>query len=276
MTPAFLLKNFTADDGYLYVFDRRAPERGVFRAEPKSVFAEKHLYSRIGKDGTRDPQLEIEFAELESRAAPLIRERIIDQIRSGKNVKLDSVERHILYLFWYVQWKRPPDFHEHLFDEGEFNRIVEESLNHFESLARPLTENERENFSDPETRSKMLKNARLDALRMITPGVIDVLKQVGVNFVQIERMNRSFIIGSNPVVKLTTNRHKTPGQPEVEVWFPVAHDIAMLWFGTNKDIRTKPITEDRHIRFLNEMVARQSRRIAGRSKRLVQSLIDPR
>jgi Protein of unknown function (DUF4238) len=66
------MRRFTTTNGRLFFFDKSRPEKGVLESTPGGLFVEKHLYSSIAKDGTRDAALEKQFSKLEDRAHPMV------------------------------------------------------------------------------------------------------------------------------------------------------------------------------------------------------------
>jgi hypothetical protein len=60
--------------------------------------------------------------------------------------------------------------------------------------------------------------------------------------------------------------------PEVEVYFPIAFDVAVVSVGTRSDLRFVQLREDRDIRYINEGIFVGSTMIAARSRDLVASL----
>jgi hypothetical protein len=72
-----LQSRFTDDRGRIYVFNKKAPENGVFETTPTNAFVQRHIYSFVNKDGTKDPTLERFYADLEGRANKII-EKIVD------------------------------------------------------------------------------------------------------------------------------------------------------------------------------------------------------
>ncbi len=100
-----------------------------------------------------------------------------------------------------------------------------------------------------------------------------VLEGTGIALVVIRKANKSFVIGSRPVVKFTTHSETRLGHPEVELWLPIAHDVAICVIpGRGKEV-VLTLDDDRKIRSFNLAVLGQSTMIAGRSEALVKSLV---
>lgn len=270
-----ILKRFTNHQGQLYFFDKRVPEKGVLTSTPKNLFLEKHIYTRFDKQGVKDVTLEGDFAKLESEADQII-EKIITAARKGLTPNLNANEKSTWDLFSYYQWKRVPDVHGSSDILGDFESHVQEILSEFESTIRPLTDEERQDLQDPDVLARLKQNAKVMAVAAPGQDVQDVLSQKGLGITVIPNPNKSFVIGSFPIVKLTLPGRAHLADPSVEVWFPIASDVAItpaLSRGTEKLIQ---FSEAHHIRYINVSIFKQSTVIAGRSRAQIVSLANPR
>ena len=71
--PKMLLQNFTDDNGRLYVFDRRLPEKGVRISSPKQAFVENNMYLQYAYGGgEKDYSIEHSLSQLEGYASLVI------------------------------------------------------------------------------------------------------------------------------------------------------------------------------------------------------------
>ncbi len=270
--PQMLLKRFTDENGKLYHYVKHPDVQEVLYKYPNNVFFEKHYYAFYDDDNNKDNSLEKKFAKLEGEVDQIL-EKIVTLVRSGKKPGLSSDEKQLLDQFTYYQWKRTPDA-KHLGNKTNIDEALEYSLQEFDRLYGPLSDSLRvqaENIIKDET---VQHNARV--LAVADPGhdVLDHLDKCGLGFAIISNPKKSFIIGSLPIAKFTLPNHTHIRDPKVEVWFPVASDIALLpappWpKGEEKIIN---ISMDQHIRKINEAIASQSTLIAGRSKELISSL----
>lgn len=270
-----ILKRFTNHQGQLYFFDKRVPEKGVLTSTPKNLFLEKHIYTQFDKQGVKDVTLEGDFAKLESEADQII-EKIITAARKGLMPNLNANEKSTWDLFSYYQWKRVPDFHGSSDILGDFESHVQEVLSEFESTIRPLTDEERQDLQDPDVLARLKQNAKVMAVANPGQEVQDVLSQKGLGITIIPNPNKSFVIGSFPTVKLTLPGRTHLADPSVEVWFPIASDVAVtpaLPRGTEKLVQ---FNEAHHIRYINTSIFKQSTVIAGRSRAQIASLANPR
>jgi len=143
---------------------------------------------------------------------------------------------------------------------------------------RPLTSREQQFInilSEPEQQNRLKQNVKVGALRIGGPLVLEALGNKGLGVARVMSAKKSFIIGSFPILKLTNDNRAHLSDPTVEVWLPIAHDIAITPFFTKGKEKLVSI-DDRNIRKLNEAITRQSTIIAGRSEKLIRSLISQR
>jgi hypothetical protein len=158
--------------------------------------------------------------------------------RWGNNGTRDfSIENGLAVLSWFIasQQARVPDFQDSVASDTEFEEIAHRTAGTIEAVGVLPT---------PAEREKLLSSGGL--------------------IVRITKHNKSFVIGSRPVVR--------PGRMHIEdatgqAWLPIAHDVAVLLFAGNGGPASIEI-----IRWLNEALFKQSTFVAGRSNKLLASL----
>lgn len=267
--PQLLLRRFCDEKGKLYFFDKRFSSRGILRASPRDLFVEKHLYSSINADGSRDARLENQFCELES-ATNLIIRKIIDASCAGKTPRLTSTEKWTWDNFVYKQWTRVPERHAESLEY--FDEAFEKSIDEFERRIRPLTPAERASLQEPKVIARIKQNARVDSLASPSGLAVQALNSRGLVVVHIAQPKRSFITGSFSVIKLTYPDRSALTDPTVEVWLPISSQTAICSAGSAGEERLIQSVEDRHIKAINEAIFKQSTVIASHSLKLIQSL----
>ena len=120
---------------------------------------------------------------------------------------------------------------------------------------------------------RMWENARSEILRIENPVEYEVLsqQQVGVGVIRKPKPRRSFVIGSNPFLKLAHPVQAHLGNPAVDSWLPLTRDVAVTFCSPERD---KPVAQrDRHIESMNRIAFDQSSVIAGCSRELIESLV---
>lgn len=256
--PKMLLKNFTDKDGKLHFFDRRFEERRILKTTPGALYRERDLYVVCDEYGNKDDSAEDLFAEFEGKAAPLL-DGIITAVRDGKEPELSSSERATLDRYVYFQWARVPDTADYVLghtlkrmslEDPEIRNLSPEELVEFgkgvnvESLVGDVTE----------PRDRMLS----------------VLRGKRLAFVVIRKKNKSFVVGSNPVLQVFPERSDFGPEPFQAMWLSLAYDVAVAYGEGEGGLME--FREDRELRRFNKEVFNQSQAIAGRSNKLIASL----
>lgn len=270
--PKMLQKHFLNDSEGLWTFDSRHPKRGVWAGQTDGLLLEGHLYSHINSDGSKDLELETWFSRLESHAAPIV-EKIIARAAKQQVPELTTEERKTWDVFMYQQFRRVPDFYGSLLTTEEYQRQVQQFLTEFHAKVRPVTNRERSDLLDPVAMKRSYRNLRVSTLKTGSENVLDIMAGRGLAVVRIPNPNKSFVLGSRPVIKLTHPDTSALGDERVELWLAISADI-MVGLGPIGRRELIVGISDRNIRFINEGVAAQSSQIVGRSRHLIGSLQD--
>ena len=263
-------KRFAAPDGILYVFDKRFPHKGVEGRTPRNLFVEGDFYTQFDDKGNKDVSVETEFlAPLEGKASPVI-ERIVSAARRGDPPNLSPDEKDVWVRFSYNQFVRVPEKREKYKEE-----ILEGIRNEIDFIRqfRPFTDRELSILDDEETMERLWRNSSVQNARVTSVKVAGVLseKRIGVAVIRNPKPRRSFVIGSNPVVKMSHPERSHLADPTVEVWLPLARDVAVTPCPGERD---KVVSaNDRHIREINKSIFQQSTVVAGCSRGIIESLL---
>lgn len=268
-----LLRRFCDNAGRLWYYNKKAPHIGVASGTPQALFYENHFYT-LNEGGVRDTSLESYFSQLEGEANTVI-EKICTAARAGRQPGLTVSEKRVWDLFFYFQWKRTPDSISSTMSYAEFEKSLGESVAEFEQRFRPLTDEERGRILSEAGKKRLRENARVKAIG--DPGAVvqTVLNNMGIGIAVLRKPNKSFVIGSKPVVKLTPPGETRLGQPGVEVWLPIAADVAVCVLPERGKEIVKTLDDDRWLRGFNAAILRDSTLIAGRSEVLIKSLASP-
>jgi Protein of unknown function (DUF4238) len=271
-----LLERFADENGKLFFFSKQFPAKGVLATTPRNLFCQKHTYTAKDKHGAMDVRLERSYAELEGLATAII-EKIVTSARHGHKANLTTQERDIWDFFFYNQWKRVPDFQRKFFETEKFGSQLTNATAAFEAQFRPLTPDEERDLQDPLWLERVKQNAKIHALTRSSPRILAFLKDKGLGIAVIRKPGKSFVIGSFPVVKLAYSGRQHPADPTVEIWLPVAHDVAVspAPFPSPEEVLIE-IHDDSPVRAINTAIFKQSTAIAGRSQRLIASLVRSR
>ncbi|MDE0071895.1 MAG: DUF4238 domain-containing protein [Caldilineaceae bacterium] len=269
--PQMLLKRFANCEGKLYVFDKSHRVKGIQKKDPSNTFVRRHLYTQVEEDGTRDASVETEFlSRLESDASPVI-EKIVSAARRGGPPNLSPAERDIWVAFLYVQFKRVPERREK-HKEEIFQEILREIdfIGHF----RPFADHELSVLHDEEKMERLWRNISIQGVQkpLSKEGTeIFLEKRIGVAVIRNPKPKRSFVIGSDPIVRMSHPERSHLADATVELWLPLARDVAVSPCPGESD-RVVSVN-DRHIRAINRSVFEESTVIAACSREIVEALV---
>jgi Protein of unknown function (DUF4238) len=272
--PQMILNGFTDAAGWLHWCRHREEPNLVRRGRPIELFHKKHLYSTLSGSGIKDPAMEHILAALENEAVSVV-QAILEPTRSGKTPVLSDAQKRIWYLLFLMQWRRTPENQLSCTSDEEASRMIDEILDELRSVV-PHREDEIAAYGTPESKARTIRNVRVQSLVGFNANVIGVLEHRGISIIRITRPNKQFIIGSRPVVKLTSPGRTDLNDLKVEMWLPIAADIAVGVGQGDGEITLFETENDTPIRQLNLAIASQSAIIAAGSSALVRSISNAR
>lgn len=272
--PQMILNGFTDPDGWLHWCRHREQPATIRRARPAELFHKNHLYSTLSESGIKDPAMEHALSVLESEAVGVV-QSILGQARKDELPVLSPEQKRIWYLFFLMQWRRTPENQRANTSDAEAQRMIEEILDRLRTAA-PHRLAEIERLATPEAKARTVRNVRVQTLVQFSAEVMDVLERRGIGVLRITRPDKSFVIGSRPVVKLTMPGRTDLNDPAVEMWIPIASDMAVGVGQGNGAVSLHYLADERPIRQLNLAIASQSTTIAAGSPALVRSLANAR
>lgn len=257
--PTMLSRNFTDKDGSLYFFDKRFSEKQILKTSPERLYIERDLNIQYDEDGNMDDSAENLFATLERKTAPIFR-KIINAVRDGKEPELTSSERETLDHYSYCQWGRVPDTAYSVLDRSS-------KRNSFQDTVRGFSDDELAKFKKEVLVGSFVSNITNPSKRILL-----FLGGKSLAFVLIRKRNKSFVIGSNPVLQVFPEDGSSGGgsRPFIAFWLPIAHDVAIAYGEGEGGLME--FKKDRELRRFNETIFNQSSAIAGRSDKLIGSL----
>jgi Protein of unknown function (DUF4238) len=268
--PEMLQKRFANDQGGLWSYDSRRAEKGVRADMPGNLMLVGHLYTFVDEKGQKDISLESAFSTLESLADPIV-QKIADRVSGGKLPNLTSEERTIWDEFFLQQWRRVPDVHDSLMSEGQYLMALEEAMEKFSRTYRPVTPEERQHFLSPERIKRGRSNLRVRSLQRRSEILRDALSRRGLVFARVINPNKSIILPSRPVVKVTSADVSVLTDDRVQAWLPIAPGVVVSpGYGHIPEFIID--LSDGLVRQMNLALAVQSTQIVGRSKALITSI----
>jgi len=271
--PQFILKNFYGTKN-LHYFNKNRPDKGIEQRNKSSVFQKHHLYSIENRDGTLDPSIETwYFKDIDTQTDPIVT-KIIERVRNNELPNLSITEKKTWDRFFIDQIFRSPEQMNSTSTIDTINRIFDEDT---KVIKRLLKENKRDDlikqFNEPKFKERVKQGAIRKSLVSSRKKPLQVLGQRGLYIAKIVSRSKSFIIGSNALVRYNNSGTDNLKDETVELWFPISWDIAISPGPANKKEMILP-ARDRVIRKTNLIIARQSDEVASRSRQLLVSLLN--
>lgn len=268
--PQMILNGFTDPGGWLHWCRHREDRTLIRPARPAELFLQNHLYSTLLASGIKDPAMERFLAVLESEAVGVV-QSIIEQGRRGIVPKLTDEQKQIWYLFFSMQWRRTPETQRSSMSDDEAMRMIDENIERLR-LTLPDRIDVIEALALPDAKARVVRNVRIGTLVQFSAEVMGVLVRRGIGVLHNRRARKSFIIGSRPVVKLTMPGRTDLNETGVEMWLPIASDIAVGVGLGGGNVTLHHLDDEWPIRQLNPAIAGQSGTIAAGAKALVRSI----
>ncbi|MCX7318202.1 MAG: DUF4238 domain-containing protein [Hyphomicrobiales bacterium] len=265
--PEMLQKRFVDEAGLLHFYNKRTPEKGVQSTTPGNLHVRTHLYSKILPDGTKDVALELRYAALEGATEPIFGQLINASVR-GRTPRIPSTTREVIDHFTYEQMRRVPEFHEQIMPASDSERQIRLALDEYERRFKELTIEQRSKTLHPSSIAEFRQNARVGALSRHSPRVMRALASKSLVVARV-RSKLSFMIGSRPVVRSRGDLL----DPATEIWLPIGANVALLYIGERRENPHIYEVPDDTVRRLNNAIAAQSAMFAGRSGKLILSVI---
>jgi hypothetical protein len=218
--------------------------------------------------------MEMRLSVLETKAAEVVGE-IIAAARANKAATLSAAQKHIWYLFFLMQWRRNPETQRAVVSDADAMQMLDQIIEDTWTLL-PTRRDEIEALATPKGKERILRNVRVDVLKQLSGNVMDVLERRGITILRITTPGKRFIVGSNPIVKFTPNGHTNLNDPLVEMWLPIASDVAAGVGRGDGEVGLLFLDNHAPVRQLNSAIAGQSSIIAAASATLIRSLANPR
>ena len=136
----------------------------------------------------------------------------------------------------------------------------------------------RDRIDTDEFKYRLQLEAKVKSLETKLAESSKILSQRGLYFARIITHRKSFIIGSQPLVRIGNHGSNRLDDPKTELWYPIAHDIAVSLgsYEEKEKLFHLSLNEMKFIRNVNLQITNNSNEIAGKSIELISSLIKNR
>ena len=213
--PQFILKNFADDFERIWYVDKRKYEKKAALTHIRESFFVGNLHTLYSQDGQKNVSLEHYFRDLENAAAPVLT-NLIKKVRARELPQLSLDEKLIVDYFFFYQRQRSPDVVDPALHSPEFHADLANFVSNFEASKRDLTASERALLQSEVGLKRIRQNARVHAIGYRGDKLLRLLDEMGLGILAIRKKNKSFLIGSHSVHKVT-NRYGTKlGRPGVQ------------------------------------------------------------
>jgi hypothetical protein len=258
-----LLKHFVDDNDQLSFYQTDAPERGVRRQTPRTLFLENHLYTFTDFDGCKDFSTEAFFSELESEADSIVC-KIVENARNGKLSGLTLDERLVFDWFFVTLYRRLPDVFARLLPDFLDSKDFQRQYRDCEGIgeADPIKREAMEEFLWKEIwpRSLPIRD------ELMEHELLPTLSRMKLWVAVVPQGQAGLIVGSNPVI--TVAGHLC--NPDSERIVALAHDVAVSYIHNHQEIPFE--LTDKDVRDFNRHIFGQSTMVAGRSREQIECL----
>lgn len=255
-----LLKNFVDGDGFLWA--RRRGVVDTLKPAPHNLFAVRDLNSVRLSDGSLNTDLEEWYANtLESEGAVFF-DDLLNAVRNGKTIGLSPDTWYFWHVFLYHHIKRQPASIERASTNTDIENFLSRLIdNELANGTAQLGDEVREDFQ-----TRMLQAAKVRA-RSLQPSenMQKLFKTLGMAVFRVNDPRKSLIIGDCAVATAIIGGAQT-------FFAPVASDVALGFYSEPGEVQIIDL-DAATIRRMNEAMAADSMTIAGRSGRLVLSLL---
>ena len=212
------------------------------------------MYAFIDEIGHKDMEVEVWLARLEGQASAII-DRIVGAARNQKTPNLTQGEKEAWALYSYVQWKRVPDVRKKI----EVDVVSDDWVS---QMVKDL--------GATKDVSVLISNAWVTSIPNPGHTVQSVLMGKELGIVLVKDPGARFIIGSNPIVEFSHPGRAHLSDPTVELWFPIASDVAVSPFAGESEKLV--LGNANAVHAINEAISKQSSVIAGCSREQIASL----
>lgn len=263
-----LQSRFTDEEGRLYFYNKRFPEKGVQRSIPKSVFVKNQLHTQYLDSGEKSVSIEEELSRLEGKANEVI-EKIVEKARSGKVPYLTSQEKETFDKFFYFQWKRVSDFLNERLPEHEIEKVILDGIEQHKAAGEELSPELQNIENDPRTMSRIIHN--VIAMAIGEPSEESFRRLAEMGLLVIYAPSDSYVLGSRPILERRYPEDSPDSDPSLFL-LPLASNVAVQLYGSRGEVGLEIEERSSLIREINKAIMEQSTVIAGRSHELIASL----
>lgn len=257
------------DDKWHY-YEKAHPHKGIQIRRPKTVFRKSHLYSQLIENAQPDTSIESKLGKIESAVAPILK-KIGAEVLATKKTSMNSREHKIWSEYFVILHRRTID----VYNTNQVLNTIEESvataIDEIEAIFGPFENGIRERFLSKPKLAELRQNAWANNILAIDGLALKTMKRMGIA-VGIAPPNKSFIIGSSPIVRFDNYPKQPLGTDGVELWLPIGKRVAVSPHRLFDSCTVINLCTNQ-VRKINESIYKKSTSVAAASYELLSSLI---
>lgn len=263
--PKLLVKSFADSNKQVLYCEKENPRIEI--RNYRTPFWSRHYYTARNEKNEKDVSAEYSFGEFENIVAPIV-EGIRISIGEGKTPRLSAEEKRIWDCFFILQLQRTPEGFKRLVKEESLTGTTEDCFEQW-MADEPDKSDEIRTYCTPENIERLMNTIRIGAQTMVGPNSLELFSKLELSFWILTGKNRSFVLGSNPIARLSAHSNNGWGN-----WLPVSPKIAVSHTlkGTRGSVLQNNRTED--VRRLNMVIIDQSSAVVSNSEKLLKSLTE--
>lgn len=269
--PQHILNNFKNYENQFFYYNKNKSHKPIEHRNTEKVFCENYLYSYETRDGNKSSEVEFNyFKTLDTNVATIV-QSIVECVRLNNYPNLSSEQKNTWNEFFLKQQVRSPE----RLNSPELQANIDETYkNTKDKIYERLSPSLKTLIDSDEFKTRLQLETKVKSLESNLSSSMDILNERGLYFARITSPNKSFVIGSQPLVRIGNQGSNRLDDPMTELWYPISHDIAVS-IGSYKEkekIFTLTSKESKLIRTINLEITKRSNEIAGKSLALISSL----
>jgi len=270
--PQAILKEFCVSGNSTCYVSRNAASRNPQMRNIGTIFCRRHYNSYVKKNGEKNDAVERFFAYELDNYVPEWSALFKSALKRGDLKFSNEASRFRFIQFFYNHMKRGPDFIEPIVQkasEDVFHANIETEL---EAKGFRLSDADKLLLEDEDFRSTVMNNSRVRNFSRQSEDILNQLASMQIHVATPQRSVKEFIVSSQPVARFEDYPYQQLGEPGVELWTTFSPKLA-IGFAKYEGASDCLLFDDVLVRKLNRQLAKQSTSIAGRSERLLRSLL---
>jgi len=266
-----ILRNFCFNGNQLFFFSKNSQRQEIETRNIQRVFKKRHLNSYPRLDGSKDDSLEKFFAKnFDEHINEVV--KIADaSVLGNKKFQLNEEVFAFFVQFLYNHIKRSPDFHDPVVAEASRDEFFDDALSDFQEKYGSVPHQELKDLYSPEVRKRIVERSRVVNLSTQSTEILEILAEMTAVIATPEHSKAQFIIGSNPVARLSNSGKTHLQKDNVELWTTLKPNLAIGLVKVPRPIKAIRISNMK-VQRLNRQLFRQSSSVASSSKELLQNL----